>query len=116
MRLPLVACESEDDMIEETISKLEARLKNSTAMPVQSRDELLQLLGTLKQELSDLNKAHGGDTEHIIGYTPVPASPPSRPGSEPVDVRNFVASVQTSHPQFVSILNRISEILADLGI
>ncbi len=105
-------------MIEDTISKLEARLKSSTAIPAQSRDELLQLLGTLKQELSDVAKAHGGDTEHIIGYTPVPAATPSRPGAEPLDnqLRNFVASVETSHPQFVSILNRISEILADLGI
>ncbi len=103
-------------MIEETISKLEARLKSSSALPTASRDELLQLLGTLKQEVADVAKAHGGDTEHIIGYTPVRADAPSR--SEPLNdqLRNFVASVETSHPQFVQILNRITEILADLGI
>jgi hypothetical protein len=102
-------------MIKDTISKLEARLKNSSALPAASRDEILQLLGTLKQEVTDLSKTQGGG-EHIVGFTPPSATAPNR--TEPLNeqLRNFVGSVETSHPKSVQILNRISEILADLGI
>jgi hypothetical protein len=97
-------------MIEDTITKLEARLKNSETLPAASRDELLQLLGTLKQEVSDLSRTQG----QVIGYS----STSNRSATEPLNVqlRNFVASVETSHPKTVQILNRISEIMADLGI
>jgi hypothetical protein len=101
-------------MIEETITKLEERLKSSGTLPAASRDELLQLLGTLKQEVSELAKTQGGRAEPIIGYS----GASSRSATEPVNdqLRNFVASVETSHPKTVQILNRITEIMADLGI
>jgi len=110
-------------MIEETISKLETRLKSSSAIPAQSRDELLQLLGTLKQEVSELSKTHAEDAQRIVGLTQASTHEATRPGSDTerlnAQLQNLgdsVAGFGTSHPQLVQIVNRIAEILADLGI
>jgi hypothetical protein len=98
-------------MIEDTITKLEARLKNSDTLPAASRSELLLLLGTLKREVSDLEKTKAA---HVISYS----SPSGRPASDSLNhqLRDFVASVETSHPQTTQILDRISKVLADLGM
>ena len=39
-------------MIEDTISKIESRIRSSEAIQDERRGELLELLGTLKSELS----------------------------------------------------------------
>jgi hypothetical protein len=110
-------------MIEETISKLETRLKTSSTIPAQSRDELLQLLGTLKQEASELSKTHAADAQRIVGFTEISTREATQPGSDSerlnLQLKNLSASVdgfEESHPQLVQIVNRIAETLANLGI
>ena len=45
-------------MIEDTIGKIEARIQGADAINPDRRDELLQLLGTLKSEVAALSKTH----------------------------------------------------------
>ncbi len=109
-------------MIEQTISKLEARLKNAGAIPEQNREELLSLLATLKTEVSELSKTHAEEAQKIVGFTQ--ASTQAATGGSGADrlnlhLQDLSASVdgfEKSHPQLVQIVNRIAEILASLGI
>ncbi len=110
-------------MIEETISKLEARLKGSTSIPEQNRQELLNLLATLKTEAAELSKTHAAEAQRIVGYTQTSTheatSRQVNPERLQVQLKNLSDSVdgfENSHPQLVQIVNRIAETLAALGI
>ena len=55
-------------MIEDTISKIEAKIQNAEAIKEERRRELLQLLGTLKSEVAELSKTHGEQAQSIAGF------------------------------------------------
>ena len=110
-------------MIDETISKLEQRLKNSAAISELNRQELLQLLSTLKTEVSELSKTHADEAQKILGYTQASTQEATHPekNSERLDLHlqdlaKSVDGLEASHPKLVQLVNRISEILANLGI
>ena len=58
-------------MIEDTIGKIEDRLRSTDAVKEDRRRELLQLLGTLKSEVAELSKTHGEQAQSIAGFTDV---------------------------------------------
>jgi hypothetical protein len=93
-------------MIEDTIAKIQARLRTAQALPAAERQELEDLLAQLRKEAASL-----------------PAVPESKSGSEEDDVHGALGRLEESltgfeatHPQLVGIVNRISTILANMGI
>jgi prefoldin subunit 5 len=110
-------------MIDDTLAKIEARLKSTEAIPAEKRRELQQLLATLKAEVGKLSKTHAEQAESIAGFTEVSAREATREHQNPqllkLSLNGLTSSVEefeASHPKLVQIVNSISNTLANLGI
>ena len=110
-------------MIEDTIGKIEARIRSTEAVREDRRQELLQLLGTLKSEVAELSKTHGEQAESIAGFTEVSAHEATRAEQDPELLKlsleglgSSVRGFEESHPRLVQIVNAISSTLSNLGI
>jgi hypothetical protein len=110
-------------MIEDTVSKIEAKIQSSDSITEERKRELLQLLHTLKSEVSGLSKTHGDQAESIAGFAEVSAHEATRTKQNPellnLSLKGLSSSVEgfeKSHPQLVQIVNAISNTLANLGI
>ncbi|HHY85055.1 MAG TPA: DUF4404 family protein [Verrucomicrobia bacterium] len=110
-------------MIDDTIRKIEARLQSSESIPPERRQELVDLLQTLKGEISELSKTHGEQAESIAGFTELSTREATRSRRDPrlleLSLRGLSSSVEgfeESHPRLVQIVNTISHTLSSLGI
>lgn len=110
-------------MIEDTVSKIEARVRGADAITDERKRELLQLLGTLKAEISELSKTHGEQAQSIAGFTELSAHEATRSEQNPellrLSLKGLSSSVdgfENSHPRLVQIVNNISNMLSNLGI
>ena len=110
-------------MIEDTVGKIETRIESAEAIPEERRNELLQLLATLKSEVAELSKTHDDQAQSIAGFTAVSAHEAIRPHKDPRLLKlsleglgSSVAGFEGSHPRLVQIVNAISNTLANLGI
>ena len=110
-------------MIEDTIGKIEARIQGAEAVKEDRRQELLQLLGTLKSEVAELSKTHEEQAQSIAGFTEVSAHEATRTQRNPellkLSLQGLGTSTQEfeeSHPRLVQIVNAISSTLSNLGI
>src|SRR6266496_2106260 len=81
-RISLSRAESER-MIEDTIGKIETRLQAADSIPEDRRDELLNLLNTLKSEVAELSKTHGEQAESIAGFAEISAHEATRSEQNP---------------------------------
>lgn len=109
--------------INNTIDKIEERLKTSTSMPAENKAELLNLLASLKTEITELAKTHAEQAESICGF----ADSSTREATEKErnsdslkdSLEGLEASVrdfEISHPRLVTTVNAISTMLSNLGI
>ena len=110
-------------MIEDTISKIEARLRDSGSVSDDKKRELVQLLGTLKSEVANLSKTHGEQAQSIAGFTEMSAHEATRSEQNPEllnlslkGLKSSVEGIEKSHPRLVQIVNTISNTLSNLGI
>jgi len=110
-------------MIEDTIGKIEARIEGTDTLKEERRQELLQLLGTLKSEVSELSRTHGEQAQSIAGFTEVSMHEATRTAQNPELLKlsldglgSSVRGFEESHPRLVQIVNTISNTLANLGI
>lgn len=110
-------------MIKKTISNIEERIKGASSFENKDREELLQLLTTLEAEVSELSKTHPECAESITGFTQVSAHEATRTSKNPqlmnLSLKGLSSSVEefeSSHPQLVAVVNKISQILANMGI
>ncbi len=55
-------------MIEETIGEIEAKIHGSSSISEERKRELIQLLGTLKSEVSTLAKTHDEQARSITNF------------------------------------------------
>jgi len=55
-------------MIDDTIAKIEGRLKQSTSMKEENKTQLLKLLSTLKSEVGELSKTQSEQAESILNF------------------------------------------------
>ena len=110
-------------MIEDTISKIEARIQSAEAIKEDRRHELIQLLGTLKSEVAELSKTHEEQAESIAGFAEVSTHEATRTEQNPQllnlslqGLSSSVRELEKSHPRLVQIVNAISNTLSNLGI
>jgi Mg2+ and Co2+ transporter CorA len=110
-------------MIEDTVGKIEAKIRGSESISEERKRELLQLLGTLKSEVGELSKTHGEQAESIAGFTEMSAHEATRTEQSPqlleLSLKGLSSSVEgfeKSHPRLVQIVNNISQMLSNLGI
>ena len=110
-------------MIEDTLEKIESRIKAGESINPERKEELLQLLGTLKSEMATLSKTHGEQAQSIAAFAEVSAHEATRTQQNPqllkLSLQGLGQSVdgfEKSHPRLVQIVNAISNTLSNLGI
>jgi hypothetical protein len=110
-------------MITNTVSKIETKIQGADSIPPDRKRELLQLLGTLKVEISEMSKTHSEQAQSIAGFTEMSAHEATRSQQNPellsLSLKGLSSSVQgfeKTHPRLVQIVNSISNTLSNLGI
>ena len=110
-------------MIQETLASIESRITGAESISDERRRELLQLLGTLRAEVSELSKTDHDRAQSIAGFAQVSAHEATRSSRNPelldLSLKGLGSSVdgfEQSHPRLVHIVNSISHTLANLGI
>jgi prefoldin subunit 5 len=110
-------------MIDDTISKIEARIESAESISGERRRELLQLLGTLRSQMTELSKTHGEHAQSIAGFTELSTHEAMRKEQNPelldLSLKGLNSSIEgfeKSHPQLAQIVNEISKTLSNLGI
>jgi hypothetical protein len=93
-------------MIEDTIAKIEQRLRTAQSLPPAERSELEQLLAQLRAEA------------HSLPRSPALAPPAPEDDAQTAlgRLQESLTEFETTHPQLVGTVNRISTILANMGI
>ena len=110
-------------MAEETITQIEDRIKKAQSLNDERKKELLDLLSTLRTEVSQLSKTNAEDAQSITGFTGVSIHEAVRKEKNPqllkLSLRALSASVErfeNSHPKLVGIVNSICSTLSNIGI
>ena len=110
-------------MIQDTIGKIEERLRGTEAVKEQEKTELLNLLSTLKAEVSNLSRTDADHAQSIAGFTAISAHEATREDKNPqlmeLSLKGLSSSVdgfEQSHPKLVQVVNSICTTLSNLGI
>ena len=90
---------------------------------MQNREELMAMLASLREEIEALSETHENQAKSITNFTEASAHEAIREDSTPelkeLSIQGLKTSVEgfeATHPQLVSIVNRISMMLANIGI
>jgi hypothetical protein len=110
-------------MIEDTIGKIEARIRSAETIQDERKAELLQLVGTLKSEVAGLSQTHQEQAQSIAEFAAVSAHEATRAEQNPTLLKlslqglgSSVSEFEKTHPRLVQIVNSISQTLSNLGI
>ena len=110
-------------MIDDTLSNIESKIQASDSIKDDRKQELLQLVGTLRSEIAALSKTNRESAQSIAGFTEVSAHEAMRSKQNPelldLSLKGLSSSVggfEKSHPQLVQLVNNISNMLSNLGI
>ncbi len=110
-------------MIQDTIGKIEERLRQTDAIKEENKAELLNLLSTLKGEVSELSHTNSEQAQSIAGFTAVSTHEATREERNPqlvqISLQGLASSVEgfeRSHPRLVEVVNSICTTLSNLGI
>lgn len=110
-------------MIDETIQRIEARLRSTEAMPESTRAELLSLVQTLRSEVRQLPAAESARAQQIARAAEVTTERATAPERDEAayrgamdDLSDSVREFEGTHPRLVQIVNNFANTLAGLGI
>ena len=110
-------------MINETMNKIETKIKNSVHITDDNKKEYLNMLGTLRGEVEELSRTQKDQAETITGFARVSAHEATREevNKDLLDIsidglRTSVQGFETSNPTLVSIVNNVCSFLSSLGI
>jgi hypothetical protein len=111
------------NMIDDTIGKIETKIQGTGSIKEENKAELLNLLDTLRSEISELAKTHAEQAQSIKGFTELSAHEATRSDRNPqllkLSIDGLTASVdgfEATHPRLVQIVNSICTALSNLGI
>ena len=110
-------------MIQDTIAKIEARIRQSSNLTEENRQALVELVETLREEVQGLSQTHDEQAESITRFADLSAHEATRKGKDQklldLSVRGLESSVEgfeQSHPKLVALVNRICTTLSNLGV
>jgi hypothetical protein len=110
-------------MLQQTIDKIEQRLRNTEVISEENKSELINLVSTLKVEIADLSKTHNEQAESITGFAEVSTREATRQEKNSellkLSIEGLGSSVQgfeSSHPRLVKVVNDLCSMLSNLGI
>ena len=108
-------------MIDETLSKIEERIRGAGSISDQRKTELLELFGQLRHEVGQLSRTHDQAARTIAGHSERSAAEATSADrtqlQESLDhLSQSVSEFEESHPRLVALVNRICVTLSGLGI
>lgn len=110
-------------MIRDTITQIEERLRNAGSLNDQTRHELVGLLNTLKNEVTELSRTDAERARQIAAYAETSTHEAIRDARDQDALKASLDSLSSSvegfentHPGLVQIVNRIATTLSNLGI
>ena len=110
-------------MINETIRKIEERLRQAESIKGENKAELLTLLATLRAEVSELARTDADRARSIAGLTAASTDQVTRKSRNPesihlslTELASSVDGFEQSHPKLVQAVNSICTTLSNLGI
>ena len=110
-------------MVEDTVKKIEEKIRNSGSITGKKKAELLKLIASLQSEITNLAKAEGEHAESIAGFVERLTHEATRQKRNPellrLSLAGLAASVkgfEASHPRMVEDINFISAVLANMGM
>ncbi len=110
-------------MIQRTIEDIESKIRESSSVKEESRAELLQLVALLKTEIAELSKTHPEQAESITSFAQASAHQATRKKKNPALLKlsldglsGSVEELEASHPDLLRLVNRVSQVLANMGI
>jgi hypothetical protein len=110
-------------MLKTTITNIENKIKHNNSMRDKDKIELLKLLSSLQDEVSELSKTDKEHAESITGFAQTSAHEATRKNKKEdlldLSLKGLTSSVdelESSHPKLVEIVNRISYMLSNMGI
>jgi len=110
-------------MLQDTITKIEGRLQNAGSLPEGSRAELLKLLEQLRTEIAHLSQTHEEQARSIEGFTEVSTYEATRAAKNPESLKHSIGGLEASvgefeksHPHLVAVVNRLADMLSNMGI
>lgn len=110
-------------MPQNTLKKIEAKIRQNSSLTEESKTELLNLLATLKPEMTEFSKTQAEHAESIAGFIERLTHEALRRQKSPtlhrLAIDGLSASVkgfEVSHPQLVEKVNYIANALANMGI
>jgi hypothetical protein len=110
-------------MIKDTITQIEEKLAKDVSVAPEEKEELLRLLKVLSAEVNELAKTHAEQAESISHFARASTHEATRKERDPqllkLSLKGLSSSTEgfeVSHPRLVEIVNRISHVLANMGI
>jgi seryl-tRNA synthetase len=107
----------------DSLGQLEARIQETHDLNPQQKEELLGLLANLKEavaKLSTTHEAHAHSRTSMIdsaGHETTNAEPSQHPLRMAMEnLSTSVEAFEASHPELVNTVNKISMLLANMGI
>ena len=109
-------------MLDDTLARLEAEMGKAGVSP-EKKAELLQLMSTLREEITRLPAAHANKAKSIAGFAEVSAHEATRPKRRPellelslAGLEKSVEEFEATHPRLVEIAGSLSNALANVGL
>jgi hypothetical protein len=110
-------------MIDSTIKRIEKTITETEAIDGKRKEELLNLVSSLRQEIGSLDESHREHAGSIVSYaeTSVREATRNEPDDEmlkhsldglSLSVRRF----EVSHPTLIGVINNIGQVLGNIGI
>jgi hypothetical protein len=110
-------------MIPETLSQIEARIRQTSSLTEDNKAELLKLLAALRTEIGDLARTKSDEAHRIaaIAHNSTEAATHDQTNPELVkqsldQLASAVSGFEESHPRLVEVVNRMATMLARSGI
>ncbi len=110
-------------MVQDTIEKIERKIRTNNSLALKNKTELLELIAILKPEITELSKAQVEHAESIAGFIERSTHEAMRQEKNPTLLKFAVdglsASVkgfEVSHPKLTENVNYIINALSNMGI
>jgi hypothetical protein len=110
-------------MLDKTLAHMEQKIAAAASIGEKDRADLLTLVTTLREEVTELSRSQTERAESIAGFAQVSTHEATREKQNPnlvqLSLKGLTTSVEeleTTHPTLVETVNRISHILSNMGI
>jgi Domain of unknown function (DUF4404) len=110
-------------MLEERMRKIETRIQQARGLAETEREKLLQLVSTLRDEVTALARSHEEDARSITHFLDASTHEASRAKKQPklleaagLGLTASVENFESSHPRLFATVNQAAVVLANMGL